>query len=134
MRLVSASTLALILAWAALFFSTVLLSWLMRVLVLWTWSLTVAVRANSWVLKAVWAAATRALASALAAAMSLTVLANWASRRAFSALRAASIRDEADLSAMSAWWRSSAIFSRTRRNWAAVLAMTTFMRLVAHWR
>merc|ERR1719247_3784678 len=130
MRLASAFTLALTLAWASLCFCTTLLSWSMRWLVLPTWSATVALRAVSLTLNSVLAAATRALASALALAMSFTVLANWAERRALSALSAADMREEAALSAMSAWWRSRAISLRTRRNWAAVLAITTFILLV----
>merc|ERR1711959_376161 len=59
------------------------------------------------------AALTRAAASFLASAMSLTVLAKRLSWRAFLALRAASIREEAALSIMSAWWRSLAMRART---------------------
>merc|ERR1712054_446613 len=66
--------------------------------------------------------------------MSLMV---WAKRWSLSALKAfmeAAILEEAAFSARSAAWRSAAISSRTRRNWAAVLAMTTFILLLAHWR
>merc|ERR1719409_747166 len=86
------------------------------------------------VLNSLSAAATRALASALAAAMSFTVLANRLSLRALAAFRDADMRLVADLSMASAWARSAAILARTRRNCAAVLAITTLSLLLAHWR